>query len=88
VKQAVAKLPLERRKIIATHDARPLAVAGVAMILAGLMEALQGFTADRIPDLPTALSGAAGALAGALTATLLTALLKRGEKSLGRISRG
>src|SRR5262249_37727920 len=60
VKQAVAKLPLERRKIIATHDARPLAVAGVAMILAGLMEALQGFTADRIPDLPTALSGAAG----------------------------
>jgi VanZ family protein len=56
---------------------RPLAVAGVAVILAALMEALQGLTADRIPDLPTALSGTAGALAGALVATLLAGVLKR-----------
>ena len=33
-------------------------------ILAALMEALQGLTADRIPDLPTAFSGTAGALTG------------------------
>jgi VanZ family protein len=56
---------------------RPLAVAAVAVILAALMEALQGLTADRIPDLPTALSGTAGALAGALVATLLAGVLKR-----------
>src|ERR1700758_3645120 len=56
---------------------RPLAVAGLAVILAALMEALQGLTADRIPDLPTALSGTAGALASALVATLLAGVLKR-----------
>ncbi|HEY6920792.1 MAG TPA: hypothetical protein VI390_04235 [Methyloceanibacter sp.] len=59
---------------------RPLAVAGVAVILAALMEALQGLTADRIPDLPTALSGTAGALTGPLVATLFTALLNRRKK--------
>ena len=35
-----------------------------ASSLAALMEALQGLTADRIPDLPTAFSGTAGALTG------------------------
>ena len=60
---------------------RPLAAAGVAMILASLMELLQGLTADRIPDLPTALSGVAGALVGAVMATLLTALLNRRKKA-------
>ena len=55
---------------------RALAVAGVAMIFAALMELLQGLTADRVPDLLTALSGAAGALAGAVMATLLTGFLK------------
>jgi VanZ family protein len=43
---------------------RALAVAGVAMIFAALMELLQGLTADRVPDLLTALSGAPGALYG------------------------
>jgi VanZ family protein len=58
---------------------RPVILAGVIMALAALMEGLQGFTADRIPDLSTALAGAAGALAGALLTTLLTKLFKRRE---------
>ena len=51
---------------------RPFVVAGVLMVLAGLLEALQGLTSDRIPDLPTAFCGAAGVLAGALLASLVT----------------
>ena len=51
---------------------RPFVVAGVLMGVAGVFEALQGLTADRIPDLPTAFCGAAGVLAGALLASLVT----------------
>jgi hypothetical protein len=51
---------------------RPSIVAGVLMGVAGAFEALQGLTADRIPDLPTAFCGAAGVLAGALLASLVT----------------
>jgi VanZ family protein len=61
---------------------RPVIVVGVAMALAALMEGLQGLTADRIPDLLTALSGVAGALAGALLAILLTKLLERRKAPL------
>jgi hypothetical protein len=56
---------------------RPILVAGAVMVLAASIEALQGLTADRIPDLPTAVSAAGGALAGATTATLLMRLLRR-----------
>jgi VanZ family protein len=56
---------------------RPILVAGAIMVLAASIEALQGLTADRIPDLPTAVSAAGGALAGATTATLLMRLLRR-----------
>ena len=38
---------------------RPLPVGLALMATAGLLEALQGLAPDRIPDLPTALSGAA-----------------------------
>lgn len=55
---------------------RPMVVAGVLMVLAGLLEALQGLTADRIPDLATALSGAAGVAAAALLADLVISLRK------------
>ena len=48
---------------------RPLIVAVWLMALAGALEAVQGFTADRIPDLPTAFCGAAGVLTGALLAS-------------------
>ena len=50
---------------------RPFIVALELMVFAGLLEALQGLTPDRVPDLPTALSGAAGVLSAALLAKLL-----------------
>jgi len=50
---------------------RPFLVAGSLMVLAGALEALQGLTADRVPDLPTALCGAAGVLSGALFVQLV-----------------
>jgi peptidoglycan/LPS O-acetylase OafA/YrhL len=49
---------------------RPVIVAAALMALSALLEMLQGLTPDRVPDLPTALSGAAGAVAGALAASL------------------
>jgi hypothetical protein len=56
---------------------RPAIVAGGLMAFAAIMEALQGLTSDRIPDLPTAFCGAAGVVAGALLADLAIGLLKR-----------
>jgi hypothetical protein len=47
---------------------RPLLVGLAFMVTAGLLEALQGLTPDRIPDLPTALSGAGGALLASVAA--------------------
>jgi hypothetical protein len=55
---------------------RPLIVAGVLTALSALLEILQGLTPDRVPDLPTALSGAGGAL--------LAKLIFRARKSLTR----
>ena len=55
---------------------RPFIVAGALMALACALEALQGLTSDRIPDLPTALSGVAGAMAAALVAALVIRVRK------------
>lgn len=44
---------------------RPVPVAAVLMVLAGVLEALQGATVDRTPDTLSALSGAAGVLVAA-----------------------
>jgi hypothetical protein len=55
---------------------RPFIVAGALMALACALEALQGLTSDRIPDLPTALSGAAGAAAAALLGALVIRVRK------------
>ena len=52
---------------------RPVPVAAVLMVLAGVLEALQGATVDRTPDILSALSGA-GAV---LTAALLVWLVQR-----------
>jgi len=56
---------------------RPLIVAGALMAVSALLEVLQGLTPDRVPDLPTALSGAGGAIAGALLASLILYAAKR-----------
>ena len=50
---------------------RPFIVAGVMMAFSALLEALQGLTPDRTPDLPTALSAAAGALTAEVLAKLV-----------------
>jgi hypothetical protein len=50
---------------------RPFLVATSLILLAGLLEALQGVTLDRTPDLLSALSGAGGVLTAALLAWAL-----------------
>jgi VanZ family protein len=50
---------------------RPFIVAGVMMAFSALLEALQGLTPDRTPDLPTALAAAAGALTAGVLAWLV-----------------
>ena len=45
---------------------RPVPVAAVLVVVAGALEALQGATVDRTPDVLSALSGAGGVLTAAL----------------------
>lgn len=51
---------------------RPILVAAFLMVAAGILEAMQGLTLDRTPDLWTAMSGAVGVLSAALLAWLIT----------------
>jgi hypothetical protein len=51
---------------------RPFLVAGMLMVLAGVLEALQGATVDRTPDVLSALSGAVGVWTAALLVWLAT----------------
>ena len=50
---------------------RPFMGAGVMIVVSALLEALQGPTPDSTPDLPTALSAAAGALTAGVLAKLV-----------------
>ena len=65
---------------------RPFIVAVALMAMAGAIEALQGLTADRIPDLATAFCGAAGVLVGALLASLVTDVWQRERKGVRTVS--
>jgi VanZ family protein len=47
---------------------RPYVVAISVTASSAILEALQGLTPDRVPDLPTALCGAAGAIFAAILA--------------------
>ena len=58
---------------------RPVVVAIALMVLAGLLEALQGLTIDRTPDLLSALSGAGGVLTAALLAWVVIRVQKIGR---------
>jgi hypothetical protein len=63
---------------------RPMAVAAWLLPFGVLLEALQGLTPDRAPDLPTALFGAAGVASAALLADLALWLRKgRGAAEAG-----
>jgi len=55
---------------------KPSYVAAALMVLAALLETAQGLTADRVPDLATAISGAAGVLTAAILAQLIISLRK------------
>ena len=55
---------------------RPMAVAAVLLPVAILLEAAQGLTPDRVPDLATALSAATGVAMAALLADLILWLRK------------
>jgi hypothetical protein len=57
-----------------------MAVAAWLVPFALLLEALQGLTPDRVPDLPTALFGAAGVASAALLAHLAL-WLRKGRKA-------
>jgi hypothetical protein len=56
---------------------KPMAVAAGLLPVAVLLEALQGLTPDRVPDLATTLSAAAGVASAALLADLAITLRKR-----------
>ena len=56
---------------------RPFVVAIALMLLAGLLEALQGLTIDRTPDLLSALCGAGGVLTAALLVWAVTPTSER-----------
>ena len=57
---------------------RPVPVALVLMVLAGVLEALQGATVDRTPDVLSALSGAAGVLVAAILFWAIVQVRKSG----------
>jgi VanZ family protein len=54
---------------------RPMAVAGVLLPIAIVLETLQALTADRVADAATALFAAAGVASAALLADLVMALV-------------
>ena len=58
---------------------RPAYVAVTLMTLAALLEALQGLTMDRTPELATAVSGVSGVLLAAILFQLALSLRKRGR---------
>jgi len=56
---------------------RPMVVAAGLIPFAVLLEALQGLTPDRVPDLATTLSAATGVASAALLADLIMTLRRR-----------
>ncbi len=64
--------------ILSIASRRPLLVAFSLMACSGVLEALQGLTPDRFPDLTAALAGAAGVI----SAATLVMLLVRARRSL------
>ena len=57
--------------ILSIASRRPLLVALLLMACSGVLEALQGLTPDRFPDLTAALAGTAGVISAATMVMLL-----------------
>jgi hypothetical protein len=64
---------------------RPMRVAAVLLPLALLLEAAQGLTPDRTPDLATALSAATGVSLAALLADLVVTLRQKTAERADRL---
>jgi hypothetical protein len=56
---------------------RPFMVATLLMVIAGLLEALQGLTIDRSPHLLSAISGAGGVVTAAFLVWLMQKVARR-----------
>src|SRR6516165_7142868 len=61
---------------------RAFVVGGILAVVAVLLEGLQAFTPDRLPYLPAALYGAAGAVAAALIAELFIRVWSPGARRM------
>jgi hypothetical protein len=64
--------------ILSLPSRNPYVIAIALTIFAGVLEACQGLTPDRFPDLTAALSGAAGVISGAI----LVILIVRAKRAL------
>jgi hypothetical protein len=62
---------------------RNFSVGLTLMAIAGFLEAAQGLTPDRIPDIPTALSGASGALLASVAAEVFARMREPRDKTSG-----
>ena len=58
---------------------RPVVVAALLIPLSVVLEAMQGLTPDRVPDVPTALAGASAIIAAALVVQGLQRVLQLRE---------
>lgn len=63
---------------------RRVMVAGSLITLSATLEALQGLTPDRVPDLATTLSGAGGAIGGVLLSLVFVRVRERRRLARGR----
>ena len=68
--------------ILSIASRRPIIVASSLIMFAGILEALQGLTPDRIPDFTSALCGAGGVISAA---TLLTFFVRATQITLSRL---
>src|SRR6478735_4646234 len=69
--------------VLSLASRRPYFVAFALMIFAGALEACQGLTPDRFPDLTAALSGAAGVISAATLVIFLMRARRRLPASHG-----
>jgi VanZ family protein len=65
---------------------RPFVVAVSLIVCAGLLEALQGLTPDRLPDLRSALAGTAGVIFAATLVALVKAAIRKARNTTPKLT--